>query len=171
MRHPYQSAIVEVAPSQFYLVHERGDTIKPEPRHWMLWSMSYGPFDSVSSVRAQIQEWFKPYIGLLSPVHPLQKGAFTEDSITDPEIRMTIVMQAHEPLPTGKAAPKKERKEATVDFRFWDVECECGSMDLDGLESLDIIATQNPNGPWLLTCNECGAELDVFDQMSEGMGN
>lgn len=40
----------------------------------------------------------------------------------------------------------------------------CGSADLR-IETLDLLAARDPNGPWLVGCNECGCTVEITTGM------
>lgn len=143
-----------------HLIVERGDKIVPAPSHWMGWADCYGPFASSSDAILQVKDYF-PHVGVLN-VQRLTSPEKDGNRWPPAVIERRLLREVQDPYPRVT----KRRQPAKVDLIAMEVECECGSTDLQ-LESLDIVATEYPDGPWLVECNECGCETDVYDAMME----
>ena len=155
-----RAVVIEVTKGDWYLAIERSDTISPPPSHWMEWAISYGPFASVADARTQIDEWHTAY-GFAGK--RLERIDLNSSTTIPAATIVALTLNASPPYPRRVYARPRS-------VSAMEIECGgCGSIDLDGMESLGLIANQNPDGPWVVTCHECGLEMDVYADVIDAM--
>lgn len=148
------AALIQVDENIWYLATEADN--------WIAGPHIYGPFASMVRAKRQVHEHF-PHVDQQT----LAVCWMESRDHWDPQDMKKFVRMTKYAIPPMPDLVKKATKEvASVDMAAMEIYCECGSTDLQ-LEIVDIVAKENPDGPWLIECNECGGTLDVYPFLHE----
>jgi len=154
--------IAEVWPNAWYLIVDRGDTIRDIDLYetWMVWATATGPFTHSHHAVRQVKNWM-PYIRqtvFVTANHEQYKSRF---SVLQWHVILALVANATEPMPDPDPL-----EPADLGYIDQIVKCpNCGEWT--GLESMD-----EENGKTIVECQGCRWSICVDSLLIalEGVG-